>query len=85
MFLLSVDEKDEVTIAELAKKIALAFQFEGEIVFDTTSADGQFKKTASNSKLRSLLPDFKFTPLDQAIQETVDWFKTNHSIARLKN
>jgi hypothetical protein len=33
--------------------------------FDTSKADGQFKKTASNAKLRSLLPDFRFTPIDQ--------------------
>lgn len=30
--------------------------------FDTSKADGQYKKTASNAKLRKYLPDFKFTP-----------------------
>lgn len=33
--------------------------------FDTSKADGQFKKTASNAKLRQLLPDFKFTPISE--------------------
>lgn len=32
---------------------------------DTTKADGQYKKTASNAKLRKLWPDFKFTPIEQ--------------------
>jgi hypothetical protein len=32
---------------------------------DTSKADGQFKKTASNTKLRKYLPDFKFTPMKQ--------------------
>uniref|UniRef100_A0A1B6CZH8 GDP-L-fucose synthase n=1 Tax=Clastoptera arizonana TaxID=38151 RepID=A0A1B6CZH8_9HEMI len=82
--ILSVDEKDEVTISELAKSIAAAFEFNGEIVFDTSFADGQHKKTANNGKLRSLLPaDFKFTPLNQAIKETVMWFKENQANARL--
>ena len=40
-------------------------KFEGNIVFDTSKSDGQFKKTASNRKLRELYPDFKFTPIDQ--------------------
>ena len=40
-------------------------KFEGNIVFDTSKSDGQFKKTASNKKLRELYPDFKFTPIDQ--------------------
>ncbi len=33
--------------------------------YDTTKNDGQFKKTASNSKLKKYLPDFKFTPMNQ--------------------
>ena len=33
--------------------------------FDTSKSDGQYKKTASNAKLRSYLPDFKFTPIKQ--------------------
>ena len=33
--------------------------------YDTTRADGQFKKTASNKKLRSYLPDFQFTPFEE--------------------
>ena len=30
-----------------------------------SKSDGQFKKTASNAKLRRHLPDFTFTPFDQ--------------------
>lgn len=33
--------------------------------FDSSKADGQFKKTASNAKLRRYLPHFKFTPFNQ--------------------
>lgn len=33
--------------------------------FDTSKADGQFKKTASNAKLRRYLPGFQFTPFRQ--------------------
>lgn len=82
--ILSVDEKDEVSIGELAHIIASAFSFDGEIKFNTSMADGQYKKTASNAKLRSLLPqDFKFTPLEEAVKETVAWFKENYKNARL--
>ena len=50
--------------------------------FDTTKADGQFKKTASNTKLRRYLPGFRFTNIDDAIAETVGWFKANYATAR---
>lgn len=80
---LSVDEKDEISIAELGQSIVNAFGFKGALTFDTSKADGQYKKTASNAKLRSLLPDFQFTPFDVAIQETVNWFTENRSTARM--
>ena len=35
--------------------------------FDTSKSDGQFKKTASNAKLRQYLPDFKFTDIKQGL------------------
>ncbi|KAG5877660.1 hypothetical protein JTB14_015624 [Gonioctena quinquepunctata] len=73
--ILSVDEKSEVSIKELAEEIVKAYGFNGNIAFDITMADGQFKKTASNAKLRKYLSDFKFTPFSVAIKESVDWYK----------
>lgn len=46
--------------------------FEGNIVFDTSKSDGQFKKTASNKKLRELHPDFKFTPIEEVRQRSME-------------
>lgn len=53
-----------------------------QVVFDTSKADGQFKKTASNAKLRSLRPDFRFTPIKEGIADTVKWFKEHFDTAR---
>jgi GDP-L-fucose synthase len=50
--------------------------------FDTTRADGQFRKPASNAKLLGLVGDFQFTPFDQALDETVQWFLQNYDTAR---
>ena len=52
------------------------------VIYDTTKSDGQFRKTASNAKLRSLLPDFKFTPLEVSVTESVNWFFSNYEKAR---
>ncbi|XP_055388571.1 probable GDP-L-fucose synthase isoform X2 [Condylostylus longicornis] len=81
--ILSTDEQNEVSIAELAKSLAMAFNFKGKLEFDTNKADGQFKKTASNKKLRALYPDFQFTNFDTALKDTVNWFQANyHSLRR---
>nr|SVE73061.1 EOG090X09NN [Ceriodaphnia reticulata] len=80
--ILSVDEASEVSIAQVAQMVADAFQLEQGIVLDSTKADGQYKKTASNNKLRCYLPDFQFTPLREAIEKSVEWFIQNYDIAR---
>lgn len=51
---------------------------QGPVNFDTSKADGQYKKTASNHKLRKYLPDFKFTPFKDAMKESVQWFVDNY-------
>ncbi|CAE7906546.1 ger, partial [Symbiodinium sp. KB8] len=76
--ILSVGEEDEVSIADVAKMICEAMDFKGNLIHDTTKADGQFKKTASNTKLRSYKPDYKFKPIAEGIKEAVDWFVANY-------
>lgn len=78
----SVDEADEVSIKEAAELVLKASGYAGELRQLTDKADGQFKKTASNAKLRTYLPDFRFTPIESAIKETVQWFKDNYDTAR---
>jgi len=80
--ILSVGEEDEISIAEAARGVAEAMNFTGNVVMDTTKSDGQFKKTASNKKLKSLYPEFKFTPWKEAIKKSADWFNENYEKAR---
>ena len=81
--ILSVGEEDEVPISDVAYAVAksLDANIGGtplEVTFDTSKADGQFKKTANNQKLRKYLPDFKFTPFEEAMDITVKWFLENY-------
>merc|ERR1712241_555819 len=69
--ILATDEQDEVSIKDVAMMILDAFDFKGEVKFLTDKADGQFKKTASNAKLRKYLPGFEFVPTKEAIRQTV--------------
>lgn len=80
--ILSVDESAEISIKEAAEAVVEAMDFKGEVVFDTNRSDGQFKKTASNEKLRKHLPDFQFTPFKEAVKVACDWFVNNYETAR---
>ena len=44
--------------------------------------DGQFKKTASNAKLRRHLPDYRFMPIKDGITSAVKWFVEHYDEAR---
>ena len=70
----------QVTIAQVARRVAQCFDYEDALVFDTTAADGQYKKTVQP---HALFSSMTFTSLSGGIQETVEWFKeayTNDSI-----
>jgi len=80
--ILATDEADEVSIKDVAMMVLEASDFKGEVKFLTDKADGQFKKTASNAKLRKYLPEYQFVPTREAIRETVQWFTDNYETAR---
>ena len=73
----------EHSIADLADCIKKAMCFEGDILFDDTKPDGQYQKTSDSTPLRALLPDFKFSSLEEGVQSTVNWFISRWPNVRL--
>jgi len=80
--ILSVPETDEKSINYIANSIANSFDYTDNIIFDKNKPDGQFKKTANNYKLMNFIPEFKFTPIEEGITKTVQWFVNNYSLCR---
>jgi GDP-L-fucose synthase len=56
--------------------------FKGNVTFDTSKPDGQFRKPSDNSKIKTYLPDFKFTSLYNGLKETIEFFETNYNFIR---
>ena len=52
--------------------------FKGEVLFDTSKPDGQFRKPSDASTLMNLVGDFEFTSVSKGISETVKWFLDNY-------
>ena len=83
--ILSVDPADEISIAQVVRHIADIIGLDNDIVYDLSQPDGQFKKTADNSKFKRLYGDdapFAFTPIRRGIRDTVQWFVENYHNAR---
>ena len=75
----------EVTIRELVEVVAKKMDFKGKLIFDATKPDGQYRKPSDGSKLKSYLPNFKWTPLEEGIGRTVDWFLKNYPNLKMQS
>jgi GDP-L-fucose synthase len=73
---------NEISIMDLVDLLVKEFNFKGKVIFDSTKPDGQYRKHSDNSKLKSYLPDFKFTPIEVGIKETVKWFIENYEASK---
>ncbi len=73
---------NEISIMDLVDLLVTEFEFKGKVIFDNSKPDGQFRKPSDNSKLKSYLPNFEFTSIEEGIKETVYWFKENYDRAR---
>lgn len=82
LIILSVPERDEVSISDIAKIIAKHMGYKDLIIYDEGYSDGQYKKTADNRLLQELFGSYNFKNIDEGIQKTVEWFVTNYANSR---
>lgn len=69
----------EYSVKEIAFLIAKILDIdEKRIIFDINKPSGQFKKTASTDAPK----DFKFTPLEEGLEKTINWFVKNYDTTR---
>ena len=73
---------DEISIRDVVDIIVDKFNFKGNVIWQSDKPDGQFRKPSDNSKLKSYLPDFQFTPIEEGIEKTVEWLIDNYEEIR---
>ena len=80
--ILSPDSSSEISISDIASIIANKFNYNNNIYYNTINSDGQFKKTVENEKLNCFFNDFKFTDIQNGLNQTIDWFIQNYDTCR---
>jgi GDP-L-fucose synthase len=74
---------EEYSIKEIVEIICNIFEYTGEIVWDTNMPSGQHRKPSSNQKLLNLGWEKKwYTPLEEGLKTTCEWFKVNYPNVR---
>ena len=73
---INIGTGEDVTIKELATKIAAATGFTGEIQWDSSKPDGTPRKVLDVSKMKALgwKPEIS---LEAGIAQTVEWYNAN--------
>jgi GDP-L-fucose synthase len=73
---------DEISIGKVVEIVVNCMGYKGNVIFNSDKPDGQFRKPSDNSKLMSYLPDFEFTPIEEGIKKTTEWFIENYRTIR---
>jgi len=78
----NIGNTEEVPIGDVAREIGRIMGFKGQIKFDTSKPEGQFRKPTSNKKLRDLGCEIQYTPLSVGLESSIDFFVKNYPNVR---
>ena len=79
---INIGNPEEISIKNLSEMIGEEIGFKGDIIFDHSKPDGQYRKPCSNLKLRSLGWDQEYTPLSDGLKLTVRNFMSRYPDVR---
>ena len=74
----------EISIRDLAAKIAEHSGFRGRLVWDPTKPDGQPRRCLDTTRARQLLGWSATTPFDEGLRRTVAWYREQRKGARVE-
>ena len=73
---------EEISIKNVVDIIVELMNFKGDVIWDESKPDGQFRKPSDNRKLKKYLPEFKYTSIEDGLRETIKWFNENYDKIR---
>lgn len=71
----NVSTDNQITISALIEKICQALSFEGEITRREARHADVLSHNACNKRIKALI-DYRLTPFDTGLRETLDWYKS---------
>ena len=78
----NIGNPSQVSIRELAELISIFFPNIEKIEWDINKPSGQYKKPSSNNLFLSMFPNFEYTSLQDGLNKTTEWFKSNYPNVR---
>lgn len=80
----NIGNTNEYSISELATSIKTAIGYTGELIYNTSKPEGQFRKNSINSRLLETTSwkNNQYTSFDVAIKNSCDWFASQYPNVR---
>jgi GDP-L-fucose synthase len=72
-------KSSEISIKSIVDKIVNIFDFDGEVIYNSSESDGQIKKTSESDKE---FADYKFTDINIGLINTIAYFVNNYENLR---
>lgn len=73
---------EEISIKEIANMVAKIMKYDKPIYWNTSKPSGQYRKPSDNTKLKTVLKEFEFTPIEEGLNETIEFFIKNYESVR---
>ena len=64
----------ELSIITLIDKISQHLNYKGDFIFETDRPADVKKHSANNKKLKTLISNYRVTPFDDALKQTINWY-----------
>lgn len=78
----NIGNTEEISIGDLSSMIGRIIGYKGQIKFDPSAPEGQYRKPSSNEKLRSTGIELSYTTLERGLEETIEHFILNYPRVR---
>lgn len=72
----------QYSIKEVVGMLCRVAKFDGDVVWETDKPNGQKARPTDLSLLKSLVGEFNYTDMYEALKESYDWFENNYEAAR---
>lgn len=79
-----VSNNEEISIKNIVDILCEVANFNGPVIWQKDKPNGQLKRPSDLSILRSIIGDFKYTNINEAIRNSYTWFEDNFLTARKK-
>ena len=78
----NIGNTGEYKMINIIKSIAQIFEYNGEILWDEEKPEGQLRKPSCNKKFLNIVPNFKYTGINDGLESVCKWFSEQYPNVR---